>query len=254
MQAHRLIFSLLFLWGCASDQPKNVIGKEKVVLVHGYGRKPSTMSDIAKYLEQRGYQTYMLGYPSYKRDIDGIEKEFQKQVDEVLLGVTDRVHFVGHSMGGLVVRNYLGKNKIPNLGNVVLLGTPNRGTPVVDHLKESWWFWYAGPAAPKLSSKGSDFLNSLPAPTYKLGIIAGLVSNDRTKEIFSEANDGIVTCESAKVIGMTDFVALPVNHHYLKHDTKALEQIFNFLKNVKFSDGLKECPVTSSVIGNTRSR
>jgi pimeloyl-ACP methyl ester carboxylesterase len=248
MATLRLIFPLLFIVSCASAQPKNIVGKEKVILVHGYGRKPSTMSDIAQYLEERGYQPYMIGYSSYKRDIDGIEQEFQKQMDKVLVGVTDRVHFVGHSMGGLVVRNYLSKNKIPNLGNVVLLGTPNSGTPVVDHYKDSWWFWYAGPAAPKLSSKGSDFLRSLPVPSYKLGIIAGLVSYNQTKEIFSEPNDGVVTCESSKVTGMADFVALPINHHYLKHDSKSLEQVFNFLKHEKFSEGLNECPHSSFVV------
>ena len=110
---------LMNFFGC-QHVPKNEAGKEKVILVHGYGRSPGAMESFKEFLEGAGYQVYSVGYSSMTQDIDGIKKEFNSKVDRFISSTDDTVHFVGHSMGGLMIRSYLGENKPNKLGKNIL--------------------------------------------------------------------------------------------------------------------------------------
>ena len=217
-----------------SHMPKNIKGKEKVVLVHGFGRSPKAMSDFGEFLESKGYQVYRVGYSSLTQDIEGIKEEFSKKVDKFIISTDDRVHFVGHSMGGLLIRSYLGEKTPRGLGNVVIMGSPSKGTPVVDHYKKKWYFSLAGPALKSLSASGSKFLKSLKKPDYNLGVIAGVVDRPSKEHILPGKDDGLVPFESTKVEGSKDFMVFNVSHYMLRYDQHVMDQVHFFLKNSKF--------------------
>ena len=228
-------FGIFSFFGC-SHIPKNEPGKEKVILVHGFGRSPVAMKKFEEYFEEAGYQVFSIGYSTLTQNIKGVKKEFYSKVDKHLNDVDDKVHFVGHSMGGLMVRSYLGDREVRNLGNVVILGTPSKGTPIVEYLRSKWFFGLAGPAVESLSSNGSKFLNSLKKPVYNLGVIAGFVSRAGREDVLPGADDGIVPVDSTKVEGMKDFKLLPESHYSMRYSPLVMKQVHFFLKNAYFHD------------------
>ena len=113
---------------------------EQVILLHGYGRSASAMRPMAQRFINQGYTVHTLSYGSLTKSIDEIETEITQEIDQILQKSTLKTHFVGHSLGGLMVRAYLGKRELKQLGRVVILGSPNQGTPAVDYFKKKWWF------------------------------------------------------------------------------------------------------------------
>lgn len=218
-----------------SGLPKNEPGKEKIILVHGYGRTASAMNTYESYFEKHGYQVFSIGYGSLTQEIGDIQNEFDAKVDQVLNDIDDRVHFVGHSMGGLMIRSYLGKKRPKNMGNVVIVGSPSQGTEAVEYLRSKWYFPLLGPALPSLSTRNSAFLSSLIKPNYNLGVIAGKVSYGNRSQMFTGENDGLVSVESTKVEGMKDFVLMPESHYSLRQSEEVMKQILHFLRAAEFT-------------------
>ena len=140
----------------------------------------------------------------------------------------------GFNSGWKLIRSYLGESKPKNLGRVVILGSPNKGTPVVEMYKDKWYFCLAGPAAKSLSSLGSKFLTSLKKPDYPLGVIAGVHKNSRYSSVLKGQDDGLVSVDSAKVEGMTDFIIVESSHTWLRNSIEASQQTINFLKHEEF--------------------
>ena len=208
---------------------------ETVVLLHGLGRSNLVTKTMAKRLFDAGYNVKQVGYQSLFGDTpDEVVKDITQQINACCSDLKTPVHFVGHSLGGLLVRAYLGENTVPNLGRVVLLGSPNKGTPIVDSLKDDWLMEVAGEMARALGTDDSSgFLGSLKPPTYTLGIIAGVADAGRSEEIPGD-DDGLVPLESTKVEGMTDFIVLPVSHADMREDEKTFAQLLNFLKEGQF--------------------
>lgn len=126
-----------------SDQgPGN---KEIIVLLHGLGRSSAAMWLLASRLEDAGYYVQRVEYSSLHHNPDEIIKDISSQINQCCQKHAQSVHFVGHSLGGLMVRAYLQNNKIDKLGRVVLLGTPNKGSEAADHFSNSWLMDILGP-------------------------------------------------------------------------------------------------------------
>lgn len=209
---------------------------ETVVVLHGLGRSNLVTKTMAKRLFDAGYNVQQVGYQSLLGDSpDEVIQEVSEQINACCSALAKPVHFVGHSLGGLLVRAYLGENTVPNLGKVILLGSPNKGTPVVDGMKDEWLLKVAGEMTRALGTDDSSgFLSSLKAPTYPLGVIAGVMPNAGRGEEIPGDDDGLVPLESTKVEGMSDFVILPVSHADMREDEATFAQILSFLKEGKF--------------------
>ena len=224
-----------FATTACAQTPKYDGHPETVVLIHGYGRSDTAMWRLAQKIESVGYHVQRVDYSSLTQDIDGIKAEVFGQIDECCADRSQKVHFVGHSMGGLLVRSYLGERTVENLGNVVIMGSPNKGTPVVDRYESSWWFAFGGPAVKSLSANGSAFLDSLQPPYYNLGVIAGDKENASHEHILEGKDDGLVPLESTKVTGMKDFIVLNTSHSMMRYDDEVAAQTINFLKHASFA-------------------
>ena len=203
--------------------------KDIVVLLHGLARGNAVMWLLASRLKDAGFHVHRVGYGTLNRSPEQMLEEVQSQIDECCAAHQRRVHFVGHSMGGLLIRAYLQDRSVQNLGRVVLIGTPNQGTEVVDRFRDRWWMQMLGPAALSLGTDDDSFPNSLAAPYYPVGVIAGESSRDIDDEILPGKDDGLVPVESTKLEGMSDFIVVETGHAFMRYDEEVARQTVAFL-------------------------
>ena len=218
-----------------ASAPENQ-AKERVVLVHGLGRTQSSMWLLSARLEDAGYEVFRIEYHSLKDDPETIRKDVARQIDACCANYAGVTHFVGHSLGGLVIRTYLDQTKPANLGRVILLGTPSSGTKVVDNLKVYKWFRWLGPTTLSLGTGISQYPDGRQKPDYSLGVIAGLSGpiSRLNDPLLPGADDGLVSVESTKIEGMTDFLIVQSSHAGLRYSKYVAEQVIHFLRTESF--------------------
>jgi len=234
-----VIYMVLTPIGVACAQiEKKAPSHEGVVLTHGFGRTSLSLWRWSRTFKKSGYQVCIINYSSLRRKIEEIKKDVFEQIDRCQKSHLKKIHFVGYSLGGLLTRSYLEENKLNNLGHVVLVASPNQGTEFVDYYQGKWWLKILGEEIiSSLSTKNSEFLDSLKDPYYKLGVIAGDLNLSFQEHVLPGQDDGIVRVESTKVKGMSDFVLIPkTTHGLLRYNTKAILQALHFLSQGKFKD------------------
>ncbi len=207
-----------------------------VVLLHGLARTDRSMKKLASALFDAGFSVINIGYPSTRYSIEHLA---QQTFSPILAACNDYAicHFVSHSMGGLLLRQYLHKNQIHNLGRVVMLGPPNKGSQVVDKISDIPGFkMLNGPAGMQLGTGKSGITHCLGPTNFELGIIAGTQSiNPILSLMLPTPNDGKVSVDSTKIDGMTDHIEIPVNHSFMMNNKRVIQQVIFFLKNARFN-------------------
>ena len=196
------------------------------------------MQLIERRLAAWGYATANLGYPSRQLDLCNIAAALSPDIAAFAAQVDGPVHFVTHSMGGLVARLLLTGHRAFHLGRVVMLAPPNGGSELADLLSRwrlyRWWF---GPAGSQLVTRRDAELAALFGPVdYELGVIAG----DRSlyplaSRLMPRPNDGRVSLAGTGVEGMADQIVLPVPHPMIVRDPATIEQTLAFLQNGRFN-------------------
>lgn len=211
------------------------MSKEHVVLLHGLARTSSSMGDLEKALSDEGYQVLNIDYSSRKHNISELAEIIRDEVISKTNGA-EKIHFITHSMGGIVVRHMQKNNPLPNLGRVVMLSPPNHGSEVVDFLGNTWPFEFInGPAGKELGTDEKGIPYSLGRVDFETGIITGDRSiNWINSLIIPGKDDGKVSVESAKVDGMADFLVVHAPHPFIMKDKNAIMNCLFFLKNGKF--------------------
>ena len=207
--------------------------KDIVVLIHGLARSNAAMWLMNLRLINAGYHVETVGYRSLNVTPGQIVDNISQQIDECCRDKTNTAHFVGHSLGGLLIRAYLQDNKLNNLGRVVLIGTPNQGTEVADYLQDKWWAQIAGPTALSLGTGEDSFPNTLEDPYYPVGVIAGISGSDND-DILPGLDDGLVPVESTKIKNMRDFVVVKSGHSMMRYNEEVANQAIHFLVNGRF--------------------
>lgn len=212
-----------------------LMANECVILLHGLARSDSSMKTMAAELNNAGYTAINYDYPSTQHPV---EKLADDAISDALSQCPEpsTVHFVTHSMGGILVRQYLSQHSIDNLGRVVMLGPPNQGSEVVDNLhKMPGYELINGPAGHQLGTDIESIPNKLGQANFELGIIAGTRSiNLILSTMLPSTDDGKVTVENTKLEGMKDHIALPVTHPFMMKNQDVIEQVIHFLKSGTF--------------------
>ena len=206
-----------------------------MVLLHGMARTDHSMDKMEIALKVEGYVVVNYGYPSTQFNIDAIAKEYLSQaVAQCQLELI--VSFVTHSLGGIVLRKYLAEDTLKNMGRVVMLGAATKGSEVVDTLKHVPGFKFInGPAGMQLGTGVASAPNSLGAPSYTVGIIAGSATiNPILSQMLPNPDDGKVSVESTTLEGMKDHLVVPVSHPFLMRNKDVIRQVKAFLKTGLF--------------------
>ena len=115
------------------------------MLLHGLGRTRLSMRALQRDLENSGFCVWNKSYPSTKKSIEELSCVVGQAIAECTEKNATSIHFVTHSLGGILVRHYFQHHSIPNIGKVVMLGPPNHGSDIVDHCRDKWWLIAASP-------------------------------------------------------------------------------------------------------------
>jgi len=223
---------------------------EAVIVLHGLFRTRSSMDKLCTYLRQQGgYTVLNVGYPSTRRDVAAHARTLAKIVDG-LEGI-ERVSFVAHSMGNIVIRHYLGDlkaaaasgtargEKSPRLHRFVMLAPPNQGSLTALALAEnSVLKVVTGDAVRQLGLDWDKLQNRLAVPDFEFGIIAGGKGDGAGyNPLLPGDDDGTVSLTSTRLAGSRDSAVVPVLHSFIMNDARVHQYALRFLKTGRFAGG-----------------
>jgi pimeloyl-ACP methyl ester carboxylesterase len=191
------------------------------------------MKRIEKSLVKDSYTVWNESYPSSSENIEKLSIEhIEKGLAFCNQIKAETIHFVTHSLGGIMVRYYLQEHKIENLGKIVMLSPPNNGSEVADFLKDIYIYKLVmGPAGQQLGTDSSSLPGSMKAIDACVGIITGNKTFDPWfSPLIPGEDDGKVSVESAKLQEMSDFLVVGSSHAFIMRNTSVIDQIKYFLK------------------------
>lgn len=202
--------------------------KEIVVLIHGLMRSSLSMSPLKNYLQHLGYKVYTYDYPSARYSIQQHGGYLNEYIDFIAAenpGVT--IHFITHSLGGIITREALARRhggELKNIGYLIMMAPPNQGS-VLAKISSKMFPLIAASIKPlaELSSDQSSYVHKIPLPHIKMGIIAGRW-------------DAKVPPSSAYLQGGTNLVVVNSNHTFIISNTDTKKFITHFLEKGTFTD------------------
>ncbi len=221
------------LAGCSAPPPE---GAETVIVIHGLGRTSASMAILWTRLEQAGFRVLRFGYPSTSEPIETLVDRLQAEVDRCCPAEATTVHFVTHSMGGVLARSYLSQQAQPHQGRVVMLSPPSQGSEIVDAFADSRLLRsLLGPAGTRLGTDAVGIANELPPIRFSLGIITGDRSlNPLESWLIPGPDDGKIGVGRARVEGAADFLVVPATHTFIMNRGDVADQVAHFLRQGRF--------------------
>lgn len=204
---------------------------ERVVLLHGLGRSGRAMGPLSRRVEAAGREVHVVSYASTSQPLDELADALDRELAACC--ADERLHFVTHSMGGIVLRTWMARHEsaAARIGRVVMLSPPNHGSELVDVLGRAGGL--LGPSGRRLGTdpaSAPNHLNALGPVDYELGVIAGTRSwSFLTSWILDGPDDGTVSVASARIPGMRDFLEHPASHTRLIYDREVARQVLHFL-------------------------
>lgn len=216
------------------------LNKENIIFLHGLGRTHYSFMVMKWAMRRAGYRVTSIHYPSLMYSIDECANHVAQSLHKQdIWNQNSIVHFVTHSMGGLVLDSYLRRyvEDIPTdkLGRVVMLAPPWGGSEIADFWSRiKLYHWIYGPAGRELTTTYRD-VYTVPVP-YTLGVITGTRPwfYPDAWFLFNDPNDGRVRIHRTHVPGMADHIAYPVGHSSILNNKTTHQQTLHFLQTGRF--------------------
>ena len=214
-----------------------LMSRDYVVLLHGLGRTRLSMLIPQQRLKSAGFDVINIQYSSRSKPIEQLAEAVHSELCRRIEDPQRRVHFLTHSLGGLVVRALLARHEFDvNLGNVVMLAPPNQGSQLANRFGDSPLFRATtGPAGQQLRAGPGGVISKLGPVDYIVGVISGNKAISPLSRLLSGDSDGKVTLEETRLEGMADFLTVPRGHTFIMNDPRVIDQAIHFFRNGKFA-------------------
>ncbi len=212
------------------------LSDDVAVLLHGLAETPLTMMPLELALLREGYRVHNPAYPSTSAKIEDLADTYVRPLLRAFPDAT-RVHFVTHSLGGVLLHYCLQSERPSNLGRVVMTAPGLQGSEALEAYRHNWLFrMMFGPASLQSGTAADAFARCLDqAGSYELGVIAGCVSLDAMANLFIPwPHDGKISVERTKIAGVRDHLVVPTAHDLIASDTLAIAQTLRFLREGNF--------------------
>lgn len=210
-------------------------GTECVILVHGLMSSPRAMKKIGDELSRNGYSVHAFGYDSRTSSIDEVSADLGRAIREDVPATCRALHFVTHSLGALVVRYYLSRNRVTNIGRFVMIAPPNQGSAwgrtLVKNIPALRYF--LGPSVDDIQYSGR--YRPPEPPPCEFGIISGGTGRSRgLNPLIPGDNDATVAVSETLLEGMKDHVIVNSQHTMLLFNKRVIDNVVSFLGTGKF--------------------
>ncbi len=228
---HSLCLALLLFF------PPVALAADCIVLLHGLARTAASLDKIDAALSREGYQVANIDYDSRQATIESLAPAaVERGLAQCEAQSAERVSFVTHSMGGILLRYYLEQQEIGNLHRVVMLAPPNQGSKVVDVFRHvPGYRWLNGPAGLQLGTGEDSVPLALGPVSFELGVIAGnRTINFILSQFLENPDDGKVSVASARVAGMCAHIEVAATHALMMRNDEVIDQVIRFLDSGSF--------------------
>ncbi len=225
-----------------------------VIVLHGLGRSASSMGNMAQFLRASGkYKVFNVTYPTTRGSI----ADHAQCLGRIIGGLDgiETIHFVAHSLGNLVIRNYLGDTTDPvtgrpserRIGRIVMLGAPNNGARLAEVFGRTGAFEFVlGKSAAEIRDF-RDLEARFPAPQGEFAIIAGGRGGPQGYNPWLTGdNDLVVSVETTRLPGASDFAVLPVIHTLMMDDATVQQYTLSFLQHGYFISTARRQPIAKT--------
>lgn len=220
-------------------------GGGTVVLLHGLGEGRDSMRPLANHLRAALDATVIcFGYASIAAEIDA----HGRALAEVVASLPSRgpVSFVGHSLGGIVIRRWLAvadDEDRDRVHRVVMLGPPNQGSQLARLAGGIWGVaGHVEGAARELVYDWAKVAPGLAVPECDFGIVAGGKGDDSGfSPLLAGDDDAVVRVDETRLPGARDFLLVPVHHAAMMRDPAVQRATAAFLETGRF-DAAPEVP------------
>ena len=202
---------------------------DTVILLHGLWRSMWAMDPMANFLHSKGYHTINIPYPSFRKPIPEIVSHVREIID--LHDNGRPVHFVTHSLGGIITRQLLSDVPPQQIGRIVMLAPPNQGSEIIDWLAHCAPLKMTlGPAGAKLGSE------TLDAPTLSQKLDSAVIMGRKSsipffRWLLDQENDGIVSVDRGKIDGLNEFHVVDTDHTFIATEPTVMDMTKSFLQH-----------------------
>lgn len=213
------------------DRPhwRNIEGPP-VVLLHGLWRGWRAMEPLARSLNTAGFSTLNIPYPSGRLPVERLVNHVRREVEKI--AGEQPVHFITHSLGGILLRAMMADGVTWKTGRVVMLAPPNQGSEIVDWSKgHPLLHRVLGPAGGNLGTAGlPGTLPGLPETVESAVIMGNRSSLPIFRKLLASENDGIVSAENGRIPGLRGFSIIPADHTFIQMHPETIRLSSHFLK------------------------
>ena len=205
--------------GLDEARPEASVADHLVVLIHGLGRTRRSLSRLDDALQDAGFTTARLDYPSTRRPIEDHAATIAGLLDH--LPPPRKLSFATHSLGGLIVRQLLGYDTDwrPALSRIVMIAPPNQGASLARSLdKGAALRTILGPSFGQIAD---GFASTLPVPEVPFAIFAG--------DAPGVPGDGLVALEETRLDGAAEYHVVPAVHTFVMNHPTVISGTVSFL-------------------------
>jgi len=202
----------------------------RLLLVHGMGRTPLSLTRLTRFLQRRGYRPERLGYLAAVEGFERIRARVHRRL-EAFARVGEPYAVIGHSLGGLALRAAL-SGLDPAPVHLIMLATPNQPPRLARRLHRLWPYRLVCGESGQLLAR-EEFFAQLPPPRVPYTIIAGSGGACGSRSPFGyDANDWIVAVEETKISPTDRPTIFQVGHTFMMNDGRVHAAILRALEQV----------------------